>query len=79
MDVPNMWGSGKNVLTSEEGKWRQPQGFRSEQLTVTALDMCTKILYGIKGFEHEGLWAIVSRRTAETAVAKQADQAGATV
>ena len=38
---------------------------------VTDLDLRTKILYRIEGYEHEGLWTIVFRRAAEVAVAKE--------
>jgi len=41
---------------------------------TTALDPYMKILYGIEGYEQEGLW-----RAAENTVANQAGQAGATV
>lgn len=61
MDVfINRRGSGKNVLAYRKGKRDQPQGFQREQLMATAFDPRTKIFYGIEGYEHEGLWSIVS-------------------
>ena len=54
-DFNSKWGSGKNVLIYREGKQRQPQEFQPEQVMVTALDLRTKIQYGIEDYEHEGL------------------------
>lgn len=58
------WGSSKNVMTYRERKRSQPRRVRSEKLMVAALGRRTKVFYDIEEHEHEGLWTIVSRRTA---------------
>lgn len=54
-------------------------GLLPEKQMTTALDPFTRILYGIEGYKHEGLWTIVSRRDAKIAVVKPTRQASATV
>lgn len=51
------WRIGKNVLTYSERKQRQLHIVRPGQLMSAALDPArpAKILYGIKGHDHEGL------------------------
>ena len=57
------------MLMYREGKRRQPEGFRPEQLMATALDLRAKWLYGIEEHEHDKLWVIVCRRPAEITAA----------
>lgn len=71
-DFTNRWGDGSNILEYREGKRRQPQGFKRQQVYATALDPRAKHLYGIQQREHAGVWRAVASAAVDIALGKHA-------
>lgn len=69
-DFKNRWGDGSSILEYREGKRRQPQGFKLQQVFATALDPRAKHLYGIRPEEHGGVWRAVASKTVGIAIEK---------
>lgn len=69
-DFKNRWGDGSSILEYKEGRRRQPQGFKLQQVFATALDPRSKHLYGIRPEEHGGVWRAVASRAVGVAFEK---------
>eukprot|EP00752_Nemacystus_decipiens_P015390 g13723.t1 len=69
-DFLNRWGDGSNILEYREGKRRQPQGFKLQQVCATAVDPRAKHLYGIRPAEHASVWRAVATKAVDIAAEK---------
>ncbi|CAB1112273.1 unnamed protein product [Ectocarpus sp. CCAP 1310/34] len=69
-DFLNRWGDGSSILEYREGKRRQPQGFKLQQVCATAVDPRAKHLYGIRQAEHASVWRAVATKAVDIAAEK---------